>query len=115
MVEKDYCPEEAKERAIGPKCDVCGKSTDSLYPLLVKRERRGMYEMVQIYLCAFHILERMEEDVLPPPPEDEEKSEDNIWNELMGPDDGEEEEEEEDNGGGWSKSSTVDHIGQSWG
>jgi hypothetical protein len=114
MSEDDYCPEEeeAKEKAIGPKCDVCGKSTESLYPVLVKRERRGMYEMVQIYLCAFHILERMEEDVLPPPPEDGEKSENNIWNELMGPDE-EEEEEDEDGDGGWS--GVIDHIGQSFG
>jgi hypothetical protein len=94
MVEDE---EPIEEKAIGPKCDVCGKSTDSLYPVLVKRERRGMYEMVRIYLCAFHILERMEEDVLPPPPEDEEQSVENIWNELMGPD--EEEEEEDDKNG----------------
>lgn len=93
MVEDE---EPVEERAIGPKCDICGKSTNSLFPVLVKRERRGMYEMVQIYLCAFHLLEKMEDDALPPPPEDNEKSENNIWNELMGPDNGEEEEEDED-------------------
>lgn len=105
--------DEEENKAIGPKCDVCGKSTDSLYPVLVKREIRGMYEMVQIYLCAFHYVERMEEDATPPPPEDEEKGVGDLWNELMGPDPEEEEEEDEDED--YQGKCNVDHVGQSWG
>lgn len=111
MADDEELPE---ERAIGPKCDVCGKSTESLYPLLVKRERRGMLEMVQIYLCSFHFMERMEEDMTPPPPEDEEKSAEDLWSEMLNPPEEEEEDEDEDNDGGWS-STTVDRIGQSFG
>jgi hypothetical protein len=107
---EDEEPEE--DKAIGPKCDVCGKSTESLYPVLVKREIRGMFEMVQIYLCAFHYCERMEEDALPPPPEDEEKSIEELWNEMMGPDNGEEDEDEDED---YQGKCNVDHIGQSWG
>jgi len=104
MAEDDYCPEE-EEKAIGPKCDVCGQSTDSLYPVLVRRERRGMYEMVQIYLCAFHYVERMEEDAIPPPPEEDEKeSIDDMLRELNPDNEGED-------GDGWSR----DPEGQSWG
>lgn len=113
--------EPSEERAIGPTCDVCGQSTDSLYPVLVKRERRGMYEMIQIYLCAFHLMERMEEDALPPPPDDE-KTDAEKWKELLdnnGPPDEEDEDDDDDDDdkggdGGWS-STTIDRQGQSFG
>lgn len=82
-----------EKKAIGPKCDVCKQSTDSLYPVLVKREIRGMYEMVQIYLCAFHLLEREEEDALPPPPEDTEKNLEELFKDLM---EGQPDEDEEE-------------------
>jgi hypothetical protein len=104
--------EPSEEQAIGPKCDVCGQSTNSLYPILVKRERRGMYEMIQIYLCAIHFCERMEQDALPPPP-DEEESIAEKWKEFMDeinpPDDEDDDDENE------GTSSTIDHQGQSFG
>jgi hypothetical protein len=118
----DYCVEEEEkeeeppeEYAIGPKCDVCGFSTDSLYPVLVKRERKGRREMVQIYLCAYHLLEREENDALTSIPEEERKSDYEEYRKWMeeGPDD-----EEEDDDNSWDKfrhMCNVDREGQSWG
>ena len=89
--------EQEEDGAIGPKCAVCGKSTDSLYPVLVKREvRSGRFEMVQIYLCAFHYKNRLDTDAIPPPPEDNiEETIQDLWDELFGGPDGEDENDDD--------------------
>lgn len=107
--------EEEHNKAIGPKCAVCGKSTDSLYPILLKREIRiGFFEMVLVYLCAYHYANRLEVDANSYTDSEDEEENDIMreWREFMGPDNGDDDEEEEDdNGEGWGS----DRAGQSWG
>jgi hypothetical protein len=97
---------------IGPICEKCGHPTDSVYPCYVKRERRGYFEMVKIYLCATHYFELLEcdtENQVPPPPNDDD---DDVF-ECPPPDDNEEEDDddEEDQGG----KGNIDREGQSFG
>jgi hypothetical protein len=121
---EDYCPEEEeKEEEIevvsGPICEVCGKPSDSIYECYVKRELRGRFEMVKIFLCALHFMEQIAIDSVPPPPEDEAHSIDDLWKEFMehfgGPDDDDEDDDEDGNGGGLRKKSNVDRENQSFG
>jgi hypothetical protein len=104
--------EPPEERAIGPKCEVCGQSTDSLYPVLVKRERRGVKEMVQIYLCAYHLLEREEDDASVEPLEEEEKKKDDFWDRN---DEDDEDDEEDEDWDRFCRMCCIDRVGQSWG
>jgi hypothetical protein len=98
--------DEAEKPVIGPKCELCDKHYDFIFPLYIKRERRGQFEMVRIFVCAMHFLEYLEqapELPLPPPPDDY-----NDWEKFMHPEDDEEDEEDFNN-------SVTDHIGQSFG
>jgi len=101
--------EEENEVVSGPICEVCGKSSNSIYECYEKRELRGRFEMVKIFLCAIHFWSKIEEDALPPPPEDEDISDEDKWKEFMGPDDEDDDDDKEE------EKSTVDHINQSWG
>lgn len=97
--------EEENEIVSGPICEFCGKSSNSIYECYEKRERRGRFEMVKIFLCAIHFMAKMEIDALPPPPEDEEESDEENWKKFMGPEEDDDDDEE----------GIVDHINQSWG
>jgi len=97
----------------GPICEICGKPRQWLVPVLVKRENHGRYEMVKIHLCLYHLTKEIEEDEEEPPeeePEIPEDDDDEMWKrwEEENPDDGDDDDE------GWS-STTIDHMGQSWG
>ena len=85
--------DEDEKPIIGPKCELCNKHYDLIFPLYIKRERRGQFEMIKIFMCAMHFLEYLEQiPELPiPPPPDGDLNDLEKW---MHPE--EEEEDEED-------------------
>jgi hypothetical protein len=104
----DYCVEEETDVVSGPICEVCGKPSDSIYECYVKRELRGRFEMVKIYLCARHFVEQMEQDALPPPPE-EDSGEAERWKKFMEgiePPDNENENDDDENDDNWGSHNT---------
>jgi hypothetical protein len=115
---EDYCPEEEDEEeeqevVSGPICEVCGKPSDSIYECYVKRELRGRFEMVKIYLCARHFMEQIGIDSLPPPPEDDAEDLLDQLKEFM-EHFGEDDDDDDDNDN-WGRKCNVDRVGQSWG
>lgn len=122
---EDYCPEEEEkdeeiEVVTGPICEVCGKPSDSIYECYVKRELRGRFEMVKIFLCALHFMEQIAQDGTPPPPEDDAEGLLDELKEFMehfgeGDDEWEEEDDDDESGKGIRKKCNVDRTGQSFG
>jgi hypothetical protein len=108
---------EESDVVVGPICEICGKSSNSIYECYIKKERLGKFEMVKAYLCAFHFFEQLEQDTeesIPPPPDDEGPK--GIIE--LPPDEDEdedEEEEDEDNQSKTKRKCNVDRTGQSFG
>lgn len=116
--EEDEEEEEEIEVVSGPICEVCGKPSDSIYECYVKRELRGRFEMVKIYLCARHFSEQIEQDALPPPPEDDANDLLDQLKEFMehfGGPDNDDEDDDDGNGGCLRKKCNIDRENQSWG
>jgi hypothetical protein len=101
--------DEDDKPAIGPICEECGCSRKNLIKILMKKERKGKFEMVPIFLCLYHFLQKLENDAEEPPKKEEDVPEDDLdafkeWKEHN-PDDDDDE--------GWSCVS--DCEGQSFG
>lgn len=115
----DYCPEEeeAEEEeddvVSGPICEVCKKSSDSIFECYIKKELRGRYEMVKVYLCARHYAEMLGIFTPPPPPKDDAEGLLDELKEFM--EHFGEGDEDDDDDEDWGKMCNVDRKGQSFG
>lgn len=94
---------------MGPICEECGVPRNYLLEVLVKKERKGRFEMVRAFLCFYHFWKKLENDMEEPPKKEELIPEED-WDAFKEW----EEEHPDDDDEGWS-SSTTDRIGQSFG